>query len=109
MLHALGSGCSLAQPCSVFEVAQREFSAHSAENCHENIRFHEKRNVLSSALKELSGKAFSFRGGRAKMLATLRAFAECTKLFAVSSLSHLIFFQQYGSTFLSSHLLPSLA
>jgi hypothetical protein len=49
----------------VFEVVQREFSAQSAENCHENIRFHEKRNALSSALKALSGKAFSFRGGRA--------------------------------------------
>jgi hypothetical protein len=87
MRHTLGSGCSLAQPCSVFEVVQREFSAQSAENCHENIRFHEKRNALSSALKALSGKAFSFRGGRAKMSATLRAFAECTKPFAASSLS----------------------
>jgi hypothetical protein len=68
-------------------------SLPSAWDCHENIQFHEKRNVLSSALETLPGNVFGFKGGPAEALATLRAFAQCTKPFVVNELLHLIYFQ----------------
>ena len=42
--------------------------------------------MMRFALETLPGKVFSFKGGCAKVLAMLRAFAKCTKPFAASSL-----------------------